>query len=115
MLSHNIRVLLVEDNSIIALMMESMLEDLGYWVVGPLHNLSDGLDHARDDDIDFAVLDFDLGNGTDVIPIVDILNERNVPYLIATGESAATIHAQLPGAVILSKPVLQDELERALP
>jgi CheY-like chemotaxis protein len=115
MLSHNVRVLLVEDNPIIAIMMETMLEDMGYWVVGPLHNLNDGVDHARVDDIDFAVLDFDLGDGTDALPIVEVLTERNIPFVIATGEAMATVHAQLPGAVILGKPVVEQDLERVLP
>lgn len=115
MLGHCTKVMIVEDDPLIALMMEQMVEDLGYWVVGPLHCLQDAIDHANDDDIDFALLDFNLGNGTDAIPVVEVLRSRGLPFVITTGTSPDLIRQQLPDCTIIGKPVVESELEHVLP
>ncbi len=108
------RILIVEDDGLIALSMEVMVEDLGYWVIGPMHTLSDGLDHARHDELDFALLDFDLGHGVDAIPIAEALGRRGIPYAFTSGTEPAKILASLPKAAIIGKPIREKDVERVL-
>jgi len=109
----------VEDDAFIGLALEASLQELGYGVIGPYLNLQDGLDHAQRDDIDFALLDFDLGQGTDAIPIAETLGGRCIPYVFVTAGSPNRIREFLPYAGIISKPVdlrvLSEILARDIP
>ena len=78
------RILLVEDEVLIALSAMDMIEDLGATVVGPAHDLDSGLALARTEALDGAVLDVNL-NDARSDPIADALSERSVPVLFATG------------------------------
>jgi CheY-like chemotaxis protein len=109
------RILIVEDNQIIAAMMEAMVEDLGYWVVGPSRNLDDGLEHAKDDEVDFALLDYELGEGKTARPIVEVLRRREIPFAFTTGSDPREIRAAFGDVPVISKPVLDAELEAVLP
>ena len=109
------RILIVEDDPLTALLMEAMVEDMGYWVIGPMRNLRDGLDHAKYDVLDFALLDFNLGAGTDSIPIAEALSARGIPFAFSTGTAPETVHAAFADAAILRKPVQPSDLERVLP
>ena len=115
MLGHSCKIMIVEDNALIANMLEAMVEDMGYQVVGPYRNLQDAVDHARVDEIDFGLLDFDLGHGTDVVPVVEILSERGVPFAITSGSNPSVIWQSIPAVTILQKPVVVSELEAVLP
>ena len=108
-------ILIIEDNVLVGLMLQDIVEDLGYRVVGPYLNLHDGLDHASRDDLDFALLDFDLGDGTDAIPIAEALTRRGIPFAFTSGTSPRVIRDFLPGAMIIGKPVTETELLRILP
>jgi CheY-like chemotaxis protein len=78
------RVLVVDDEALIAMLIADMLDDLGCSVVGPALSLDDGLELARDADIDWAILDLAL-NGKPSLPIAEILRERNIPFVFASG------------------------------
>ena len=113
-MTHIKRVLVVEDEALIAMSIEQSLTDLGYEVVGPYHNLQDGLDHSSRQETDFALLDFDLGNGTNSLPIVERLSASGTPYAFVTGSSPDYIRRFLPRARILGKPMNDDVLRKAL-
>lgn len=113
-LGNRAKILIVEDDAIIAAGMEAMVEELGYWVVGPYQNLQDAVDHANADDIDFGLLDFNLGNGTDALPVVEALEQRGVPFAITSGTDPRAVRLALPGCRILLKPVRESELARVL-
>ena len=108
------RILIVEDDPLLAMAMEQSVEDLGHRVVGPTLNLHDGLAHARLDDLDFALLDFDLGRGADSIPIADELTRRGIPFVFTPCPAPATIRRSVPKAVVLGKPVGAADLAQAL-
>jgi CheY-like chemotaxis protein len=80
----NGKVLVVEDEPLVAMMVEDMLTDLGYTVVGPAMQLADGIRLAETTQLDAAVLDINL-NGARSFPIADLLQARGIPFLFATG------------------------------
>lgn len=106
-----IRVLVVEDEPIVAMMLEDMLSDLGMIVLGPEVSLKDGLLAARDKIFDVAVLDMNL-NGQRSDPIADLLTANAVPFIFATGYD---LHELRHGNVeLIEKPYRQDQLVAAL-
>lgn len=108
------RILIVEDDVLIALLMEELVRNLGHSVIGPMHNLNDGLDHARADEVDFALLDFDLGNGTDATPIAEALSDRAIPFAFATSSNPTVIQTLFASAPVLPKPISSSALEDVL-
>jgi CheY-like chemotaxis protein len=78
------RVLLVEDEAMIAMLIEDMLEDLGHSLAAVATRLEEALALARSEALDLAILDLSLG-GTLTYPVADVLRERRVPFIFATG------------------------------
>lgn len=107
------RALLVEDEAVVALLIESMLGDLGYQVVGPIPRLAKALDVARSEDFDIAVLDVNL-HGTPSFPIADVLVEKRVPFVFATGYGAPGIPANFKSIAVLQKPFKTQHLADAI-
>ena len=103
------RILLVEDEALIAAMVSDMLADLGATVIGPASSLPKAMALAQDGTFDAAVLDVNLA-GERVDPVADLLIERGVPVLFATGYGAAATR----GHPTIDKPYTQDRLEQGL-
>jgi len=82
------RILVVEDEALIAAMVEDMLMELGATVVGPASSIAQALVLVNSDDFDAAVLDVNI-RSEQVDPIADILMARNVPIVFATGYGAS--------------------------
>jgi CheY-like chemotaxis protein len=79
-----VKVLVVEDEYLVAALMEDMLESAGCVVAGPIPRLAQALDAASSEACDVAVLDVNLA-GERVYPVADILAQRNVPFVFVTG------------------------------
>lgn len=107
------RAFLVEDEGVVALLIESMLSELGYEVIGPVPRLAKALDVARDEKFDIAVLDVNL-NGSSSFPIADLLIEKGVPFVFATGYGAPGIPANLNSNMVLQKPFKTQQLADAI-
>lgn len=107
------RVLVVEDELLIAMLIEDYLGELGYEVVGPAMRLERGLELARTERLDFAVLDINLSSQLS-FPIADILRERGIPFIFATGGGRRGLEGRHEDAVMLHKPFDLSDLERAL-
>jgi len=107
------RILIVEDETMIAMMVEDFLTDLGWDVVGLAGSLDRALTMAREADIDAAVLDVNL-QGHDSFAAADILCERNIPFVFASGYGADGMAGRFEKVPVLTKPFQRDELERAL-
>jgi DNA-binding response OmpR family regulator len=107
-------VLVVEDDFLLASLLEDTVKDLGYAVVGPYSGLADGLKAARSPDIDFALLDFDLGEGSDSTPIAEALAARGLEFAFMTGTDPEVIRATFAQAIVLAKPVDEQLLGRVL-
>lgn len=108
------RVLVVEDETMIAMLVEDMLDELGCAVVGPAHALDVALALARgDDNIDAALLDVNLA-GQPVFPVADALRAKGVPAVFSTGYGDASLREADRGSQVLQKPFRAGDLARAL-
>lgn len=108
------RVLVVEDEMLVAMMIEDMLISLGHHVLGPAMHLSDALELAESEALDFAVLDVNLGRDQRSYPIATRLRERGIPFVFITGYGAAGLVDEFRGVTTLRKPIEPQELERIL-
>lgn len=107
------RVLIVEDEVLLALHLEDMLTALGHEVVGHAMRIDMAMELARESDIDFAVLDINVA-GTDSFPVADILRHRGIPFAFATGYGAEGLADGYRDFPVLRKPYSQEDLERTI-
>ena len=108
------RVLLIEDNMIIALDTEEMLRELGVEDVLVSGSVTQALRAIEKDQPDFAVLDFNLGEESSE-PVARELKRMGVPFVLATGYSAKEVRFEELGArAILKKPYDKSDLGKAL-
>ncbi|HEX9932419.1 MAG TPA: response regulator [Allosphingosinicella sp.] len=107
------RILIVEDEPIVALALQDMLEDLGYEVIGPAFRVPPALALAESEAIDAAILDVNMGDG-DSYGVAERLRARGIPYLFATGygrEGLEPGHEETP---VLQKPYRDAQVEAEL-
>lgn len=107
------RVLIVEDEVLIAMDLEDMLNDLGHEVVGQATRIDKAMELASESDIDFAVLDINLA-GKKSFPVADILSERGIPFAFATGNGPEGLTDGYRDFPALQKPYAQEDLERTI-
>jgi CheY-like chemotaxis protein len=108
------RILVVEDEMMIAMLVEDMLAELGCSVVGPAHALEAALNLARTEQgIDAALLDVNLG-GQPVFAVADALREKGVPAIFSTGYGDAGLRDIDRGSQVLQKPFRAGDLAKAL-
>jgi CheY-like chemotaxis protein len=112
-----LRVLVVEDEFLVAMDIEAMLRELACEVVGPIGNLASALQAAREETLDLALLDANLG-GEPVTAVAEALIARAVPIVFCTGYQVENWCNRYPAAPTLMKPFqladLRTALERAL-
>jgi CheY-like chemotaxis protein len=106
------RILLVEDEALIAVMVEQMLSEIGAEVVAAAATLDEALMLCGSAACDAAVLDVNLG-GAVVFPAAEVLARRGIPVVFATGYGGSAIGPQHRGEVI-EKPYTREKLARAL-
>lgn len=111
---NGLRVLVVEDNLLLAEVIRDVLEAYGCEVVGPVPDVAQGIALARDAPLDGAVLDINLG-GEPCFPIATALAERTIPYLFLTGyDNSRIIPAEHRAAERIPKPVDPAALSAAI-
>jgi CheY-like chemotaxis protein len=108
-----LKVLVVEDEMMVSMLIEDMLADLGCHVVGPAARLDEALALARDAEIDCAVLDVNLG-GQPIFPLADLLREKGRPFAFATGYGDSALRDVDKGAPVLQKPFRESDLQRII-
>lgn len=106
------RVLLVEDESLVAMLAEDMLLDLGCEVTTAMR-LEQALAHLAAGEFDLAVLDVNLGE-TRSYPVADLLSARGIPFLFATGYGLEGLETAYQAVPVVQKPYQQEEVRRAL-
>jgi CheY-like chemotaxis protein len=109
----SLRILVVEDEVLIGVLMEDMLLDLGHEIVGPVARLDKALEAARTERMDVVLLDVNL-NGETTYAVADALTARNVPFIFVTGLSGANLPAPYSKAPILQKPFQMNDLQMVL-
>ncbi|HJT07627.1 MAG TPA: response regulator [Stellaceae bacterium] len=108
-----LRVLVVEDEALIAMMLEDMLAGLGCVVVGPIARLAPAVSAAHQHELDCALLDVNL-NGEAVLPVADALEQRRIPFLFVTGYGAVGADQRFAERPLVRKPFKRDEIAQAL-
>src|SRR5947208_10923865 len=108
-----LRVLVVEDEMMVSMLIEDMLTDMGCTVVGPAARLDEAIDMVKASELDCAVLDVNLG-GQPIFPLADLLRERGKPFAFATGYGDAGLREEDRGAPVLQKPFREGDLARVL-
>lgn len=108
------RILIVEDSLLITLALKDVCDSLGWAVVGPAVTLTDGLRFARDEAIDAALLDVEIGESQS-FEIADVLQRRGIPFAFTTGHSSERVlPAQFSDAPILRKPFRMASVEQVI-
>lgn len=106
------RVLLVEDEAIVAMMLEDMLEGMGYQPEGPAMSVETAMGFLDAGGIDAAILDINVGGGSSET-IAERLQLLGLPFAFATGYTAAP-SGRFEGTPLLQKPYSEEELRRVL-
>jgi CheY-like chemotaxis protein len=97
------RILIVEDEALIAMMLEEWVVELGHTPVGPVGNVAKALALINETVCDAAILDYNLGGET-AGPISELLATRNVPFAFASGDHAVEIDERFRQRPMLPKP-----------
>jgi DNA-binding NarL/FixJ family response regulator len=108
-----LRVLLIEDQMIVAMQIEDMLRAAGCEVVGPVGTLHAAIELAHEAALDAAVLDVNL-DGEKVYPAAEELQTRGIPFIFATGYGDSTLPEKWRDQPRVSKPFGREALEQAL-
>jgi CheY-like chemotaxis protein len=108
-----VRVLIVEDEMFISMLLEDLLSELGYEPAGPVARLEEALTAARGETFDVALLDVNL-NGKATYAVADIFAERGIPFIFSTGYGAGGIPEAYRQRPVLTKPFRRADLARLL-
>ncbi|WHU04020.1 response regulator [Sphingomonas sp. NIBR02145] len=108
------KVLIVEDEPLIAMMLEDFLDALDRVVAGTADSVASGLALVEAGGIDAAIMDVNLRGGETSWPIADALAARGIPFVLATGGAGDMIHESYRNRPILSKPFTMDSVEKVL-
>jgi CheY-like chemotaxis protein len=109
----NRKVLVVEDEMMIAMLIEDMLDEFGCKLVGPATNVPRALELIGKESIDVAVLDLNL-DGKDTYAIADALQRKSVPFIFATGYGSTGLRQEYGNRPVLQKPFQARDLSTAL-
>ena len=112
-LSSSRRLLLVEDEVLVGILMREMLEDMGFSIGEPCRTLGDALSAARSEQFDAAILDMNL-NGDVVYPLAELLTAQRVPFIFVTGYAADAVDQRFAKIPIVQKPVTSEVLARVI-
>ncbi|CAN7152598.1 response regulator [Brevundimonas sp. LjRoot202] len=107
------RVLIVEDESLVAMLLETILEDMGCLAVGPAATVDEGLRMAADETVDAALLDVNVA-GRQVFPVAQALKDRGVPFIFSTGYGEGGLPDEWRGQPTLQKPFTEAAVRDAL-
>jgi DNA-binding response OmpR family regulator len=97
------RILVVDDEPLISMLIEDWLEELGCEVVGPARSVEHGLDLAGKADLDAAILDVNLA-GQNSFSVANALKLRGIPFAFATGDSGVDKTSGFADPILLNKP-----------
>ena len=107
------RILVVEDELMIRMLLEDMLGELGYTVAAEAARIEEALDAAKNADFDIAILDVNL-NGQPISPVADALVARGMPFVFATGYGERGLPEPYRDRPTLKKPFQMDGLKQML-
>ena len=106
-------ILVVEDEPLIAMMLEDFLESLGHRVHATCDSIEDSLAAVDGGGFDFAILDVSI-NGDSVWPVAEKLREKNIPFVIATGGHVEPPPSEFARVPVIEKPYTIDRVTPAI-
>lgn len=106
-------ILIVEDEPLIAMMLEDIVEDLGHSPAGIADNVDEALQCVKQGGFDLAILDVNLG-GHECWPVADELAARSIPFILATGGHVTPPPHHYTSAPTLIKPFTLDSVREVL-
>ncbi|WP_134495970.1 response regulator [Microvirga pakistanensis] len=106
-------ILVVEDEAMISMLLEDMVLDCGAEIVGPVAKFDDALELAHQAEFEVAVLDLNL-NGTLSYPIAEVIRERGIPVIFATGYGTDGLLDRFSDCPTLQKPFSQQDFAEAV-
>jgi CheY-like chemotaxis protein len=107
------KVLVVEDEYLIRMLLEDMLDELGYGVAAAVGSLSEAREHASGGEFSAAILDVNV-DGQEIYPVADILAARGLPFVFVTGYGEGSLPDRFRGRPALQKPFQADRLKQTL-
>jgi two-component SAPR family response regulator len=107
------RALVIEDETLIGMLLEDMLSDLGHEVVAVIPRVEQAMAAVQGDGFDFAIVDVHL-HGQSALPVVEALIARGVPFVFATGYGQRVLPEKYSDRPVLPKPFAKDDLDRVL-
>jgi CheY-like chemotaxis protein len=107
------RVLLVEDEYLIRMLLEDMLADLGYEIAAAVGTIAEASDVAANALFDVAILDVNV-DGKEIYPVADILAERGVPFVFVSGYGESGLAERYRGRPALQKPFQAEQIKATL-
>ena len=107
------RVLVIEDELMIRMLLQDMLDDLGHTLAGEAGRIDEAVTLARQAEFDIAILDVNL-NGEPISPVVEVLVERGLPFVFATGYGQRGVPEPYRRTPTLQKPFQAEALAQAL-
>lgn len=112
-MSRSLRVLVVEDEMIVTMLLEDLLAELGHTVTATASHLEDAMRLAEAGGFDFAMLDLNI-NGKQTFPVAAMLRAQGVPFVFATGYGEVGLPETWRGTPTLQKPFMGEDLEFVL-
>jgi CheY-like chemotaxis protein len=109
----SLRILIVEDEMTIALLLEDMVVDLGHEAAALAMRLPQAMELAETTQLDLAILDVNL-DGRMSFPVAEVLARRGVPFLFATGYGSGGIEAPYRDRPVIRKPFSLEDLGKAI-
>jgi CheY-like chemotaxis protein len=110
----NLSVLILEDEMMVAMLLEDMLTDVGCQVVGPVSSVAPALSLLETKAVDAALLDVNLSYGQSGYPVAEALTARGIPFAFVTGYGANTLNPQYRDRPTLQKPFHMSALVETL-
>ena len=107
------RVLIVEDEYLIRMLLEDMLADLGYGVAAAVGTVAEASEFATSGDFNAAILDVNL-DGQEIFPVADILAGRSLPFVFVTGYGERSLNEPFRDRPTLQKPFQVEQLKTIL-
>lgn len=107
------QVLIIEDDALVAMLLQDMLTDIGFEVVGTIDQYAEAFEKAKSMAFDVAILDVSL-NGPHTFQIAEAIADRGIAFLFSTGYNSGILPLSLRHVPLLQKPFQQSNLKQAL-
>ena len=108
------RVLVVEDEPLLSMLLEESVAELGHELAGCAATVDQALETVEAGNIDFALLDFSLGHRTTSLPVAERLTAAGIPFIFLSGHHSLEAEGNIPPAPLLTKPFSLEQLDAAI-